>query len=310
MTGPQLGDTGGKGALLMEDVVGVILAAGWGTRLLPATKSVPKEMLPLVDRPLIHYTLEELVDSGISHTVVVTARGKEAIQSYFDSLPELEQLLEERGNSDLLASVHAIVAACDLTYVRQDQQLGIAHAVNAARRAIGQHAFVLCFPDDVIVAATPVAAQLLAVHRRFGASVLAVERVPSHQISRYGVVRVEPVADRLYRVTGLVEKPRPEDAPSDLGIVGRYVLTPGIFGAIDGLEPGANGELQITDAIHRLLASEPVYAWAFEGERFDTGNPLGYLRSAVALALKRPSLAAEARIMLTELLQAEPSPLV
>ena len=291
----------------MEDVVGVILAAGWGTRLLPATKSVPKEMLPLVDRPLIHYTLQELVDSGISHTVVVTARGKEAIQSYFDSLPELEQLLAERGDSDLLASVHAIVAACDITYVRQARQLGIAHAVNAARRAIGHHPFVLCFPDDVIAAESPVAAQLLSVYRQYGASVLAVERVPLDQISRYGVVRAQPVAGRLFRVTGLVEKPRPEDAPSDLGIVGRYVLTPGIFAAIDGLTPGANGELQITDAIQRLLETEPVYAYAFEGERFDTGNPLGYLRSAVALALKRPSFAAEVRLMLKELLQTEPS---
>ncbi|MSQ28102.1 MAG: UTP--glucose-1-phosphate uridylyltransferase [Dehalococcoidia bacterium] len=292
----------------MEDVVGVILAAGWGTRLLPATKSVPKEMLPLVDRPLIHYTLQELVDSGITHTVVVTARGKEAIQSYFDSLPELEQLLAERGNSELLDSVHAIVAACNLTYVRQAQQLGIAHAVYAARRAIGHHPFVLCFPDDVIAGESPVAGQLLSVHRRFGASVLAVERVPLDQIGRYGVVQVEPAGNRLFRVTGLVEKPKPQDAPSDLAIVGRYVLTPGIFEAIEGIAPGANGELQITDAIQRLLASEPVYAYAFEGERFDTGNPLGYLRSAVALALKRPSLAAEARVMLLDLLRTEPSP--
>jgi UTP--glucose-1-phosphate uridylyltransferase len=291
----------------MDEVVGVILAAGWGTRLLPATKSVPKEMLPLVDRPLIHYTLEELVASGVTHTVVVTARGKEAIQGYFDSLPELERLLDERGSAGLLASIHAIVGACDLTYVLQPQQLGIAHAVNTARRAIGRHTFVLCFPDDVIAGARPVAAQLLDIHRERNASVLAVERVPQHQISRYGVVAVEPVADRLYRVTGLVEKPAPEDAPSDLGIVGRYVLTPGIFDAIDGLEPGANGELQITDAIQRLLEREPVYAYTFEGERFDTGNPLGYLRSAVALALKREDMGGEVRAMLHHLLEGENS---
>ena len=286
----------------MEELVGVVLAAGWGTRLLPATKSVPKEMLPMVDRPIIHYTMEELVASGVDHAVVVTARGKEAIEAYFDSLPELEQLLAKRGGDDPLASVHELIAACHITYVRQLEQLGIAHAVMTARRAIGGRPFVLTFPDDIIAGSVPVTKQLMDVHRRHNASVLAVEHVPMSQISRYGVVDAEQVEERLYRIKGLVEKPKQEDAPSDLGIVGRYILTPGIFAAIERTPRGAGGELQITDAIQRLLEHEPVYAYAFEGERFDTGNPLGYLRTSVALALKRPDLADAVRAALRELL--------
>ena len=286
----------------MDDLVAVILAAGWGTRLLPATKSIPKEMLPLVDRPLIQYTLQEVVAAGIDHAIVVTARGKDTISDHFDRLPELEELLERRGEAGLLASVHAIEEACHLTYVRQRQQLGIAHAVYSARRAIGRHPFVLYFPDDILVSETPVTAQLIDVYRQRQACVLAVERVGPAEVSRYGIVDVEPLGDRLFRVRGLVEKPHPEEAPSDLGIVGRYVLTPSIFSAIEATTPGAGGELQITDALQRLLASEPVYAYAFEGERYDTGNPVGYLRTAVALALQRPDMAAEVRQVLAELL--------
>ncbi len=260
-------------------------------------------MFPLVDRPLIQYTLEEMMGAGIRHAVIVNARGKDAIQSYFDKVPELEQLLAARGDEAMLASLHAITENCDLSFVRQREQLGIGHAVRIAHHAIGDRVFVLAFPDDVIASDVPVTKQLLDVHDRFhGATVLAVERVPKEQLSRYGVVDVEWVDEGVYRVKGLVEKPRPEDAPSDLGIVGRYVLTPGIFDAIDRTEPGANNELQITDALQNLLEHEPIYACAFEGTRFDTGNHLGFLRTQVALALRRPDMGPQVRIFLKELL--------
>lgn len=286
----------------MSEVVALILAAGWGTRLLPATKAVPKEMFPLVDRPIIHYTVEEAVASGIDHIVIVTARGKEAIHHYFDRLPELEQLLERRGEQERLASISAILKKCSLSYVRQREQLGIAHAVQSARRAVGEHPFVLFFPDDVITAQVPVPLQLLEVYRRFGASVLAVEPVPEEDTGRYGIIDAEPLGEGLFRVKGLIEKPPSGQAPSNLAIVGRYVLTPGIFEAIEQTPPGANGELQITDAIQRLLAREPVYARAFTGRRYDTGSPVGYLQAMAAVALQQPELTAQVRYVLNSLL--------
>lgn len=288
---------------MASNVVALILAAGWGTRLLPATKAVPKEMFPLVDRPLIQYTLEELVESGVHDAVIVTARGKDAIQSHFDKLPELEQLLEARGDQVLLHSVHELVENCHLTYVRQREQLGIAHAVKTARHVLGDRVFVLCFPDDVIASKSPVAKQLLDVHERYGgASVIAVERVPRDQIQRYGIVDGEEVEPGVFKLKRLVEKPKPEDAPSDLGIVGRYVITPGIHAAIDRVKPGAGGELQITDAIQILLETEPVYACAFEGTRFDTGNHLGFLKTQIALALGRSDMGQQVRTYLRQLL--------
>lgn len=286
----------------MQNVGALILAAGWGTRLLPATKVIPKEMLPLVDRPIIHYTVNEAVVSGLAHVVIVTARGKDSIEDYFDRLPELEMLLSGRGDKERLASITEMTQACHLSFVRQQEQLGIGHAVLEARYAVGERPFVLYFPDDVIVGDEPVTAQLLAVHERYQASVLAVEQVPKEATSRYGIVDVEQVSERLFRVKGLVEKPSPEDAPSTWAIVGRYVLTPGIFGTLQDTVPGANGEIQITDAIQRLLVKEPVYAYAFTGTRYDTGNPVGLLRASVALALLRPDLAEQVRQMLAEVL--------
>ena len=286
----------------MEDISGLILAAGWGTRMLPATKVIPKEMLPVVDRPIIHYTVNEAVVSGIKHVVIVTARGKDAIEDYFDRLPELELLLAARGDQERLASIKDMTTACRLSYVRQQEQLGIGHAVMEARHAVGERPFVLYFPDDIIIGEAPVTRQLLDVYERHGASVLAVEQVPKEETSRYGIVDVEPVRGNLFRVKGLVEKPRPEDAPSTWGIVGRYVLTPGIFPALEATPPGANGEIQITDAIRRLMDKEPVYACAFEGARYDTGSLVGYLRASVALALQRPELAQPVRDMLAALL--------
>ena len=291
-----------------EDLVAVILAAGLGTRLLPVTKAMPKEMLPLVDRPILHYILEEVVDSGLDRAVIVTARGKDAIHSYFDRVPELDRVLESRGELDRLSSVQRIIDACHITYVRQHEQLGIAHAVLAAQHAIGPHAFVLYFPDDVITAEVPATRQLLDVYHRYNASVLAVEPVRKEDTRLYGIVDAEPLGGGVFKVKGLVEKPLPEDAPSNLGIVGRYVLTPSIFPAIEETSPGANGELQITDSLRLLLEEEPIYAYAFTGHRYDTGNPVGYLRATVALALQRPDLAAEVRQCLMELLGSPSAP--
>lgn len=276
----------------MEEIVALILAAGRGTRLLPATKSVPKEMLPLVDRPLIHYTLEEAVSSGLDHAIIVTAPGKDVIHHYFDPDSDLERMVGDKAE-ELLGPIERLVSSCHLTYVRQRKPAGIADAVRTAQRPLGGRPFVLYFPDDVIVSNVPVTRQLLNVHRKYNASVIAVERVAKEHVSRYGIVDAEPVEDGVYRIKGLVEKPKPEDAPSDLGIVGRYVITPTIFDAIDVTEPGANNELQITDALANLLKTEPIYACAFEGTRYDTGNPAGYLKTALALALQRPDVAPE-----------------
>ncbi len=286
----------------MSDVVAVILAAGWGTRLLPATKVIPKELVPLVDRPVIQYSVEEAAASGITDAVIVTARGKDAILDYFDRVPELESLLERRGNKETLASITDMNHAMHLSYVRQQEQLGIAHAVKEARHAIGERPFVLYFPDDVIVGETPVTKQILAVYERYQRPVIAVEHVPMANISRYGVIDGEDLGGGVYQIKGMVEKPKLEDAPSDLGIVGRYVITPDVFPIIDALQPGAGGELQITDALQQMLAQGPMYACAFTGQRFDVGTPASYIKASVSLALQRPDLAQELRPFLQDLL--------
>ncbi|MSQ14676.1 MAG: UTP--glucose-1-phosphate uridylyltransferase GalU [Dehalococcoidia bacterium] len=266
----------------------VILAAGWGTRLLPATKTVPKEMLPLVDKPIIQYAAEEAIASGLKRIVVVTARGKHSIEDYFDKAPELEALLEKRGDNGILAQVRYPSEMGRVSYVRQQEQLGIGHAISSARDAIGDEPFALFFPDDVIDHPVPVTKQLLDVQHKYGGSVIAVERVSKEMIPSYGIVRVELVEERVYRVTGLVEKPSIQEAPSDLGIVGRYIISRGIFDAIDKTPPGAKGEIQITDALKILLDKEPIYAYEFEGNRYDTGNFFGLLRANIALGLKHP----------------------
>ncbi len=268
----------------------VILAAGWGTRLLPATKSIPKEILPLVDKPIIQYSVEEASRAGLNRIVIVTARGKGSIEDYFDKAPELEELLEKRGDEAILAKVRYPSELGNISYARQKEQLGIGHAIISARDAIGEEAFALFFPDDVIDHPAPAIKQMLDVQHKHGGSVIAVERVPREMIPSYGIVKVEPVEKRVYKVTGLVEKPAIEEAPSDLGIVGRYILSPGIYDAIEKTPPGAKGEIQITDALQILLDKEPIYAYEFEGDRYDTGNFFGLLRANIALGLKHPEL--------------------
>jgi UTP--glucose-1-phosphate uridylyltransferase len=278
----------------------VFPAAGLGTRFLPATKAMPKEMLPLVDKPLIQYGIEESIASGLNQIVIITGRGKAAIEDHFDVSFELENLLEKRGKLDILAELRAISDMIDVAYVRQKEALGLGHAVLRAKELVGPEPFAVVLSDDVIKSEVPCLQQLIRVYEYFGASVLALMEVPHDHIGAYGVVDAEPAelngADgdgRLFRIRGLVEKPKPDDAPSNLAIVGRYILTPEIFGALEATQPGRGGEIQLTDGLTKLLESRPIYGYRFEGTRHDAGDKLGFLKATVAFALDREDLGAE-----------------
>ncbi len=273
----------------------VFPAAGLGTRFLPATKAQPKEMLALVDKPLIQYGVEEAIHSGIQNIVIVTGRGKTAIEDHFDVSFELEHLLETRNKKDLLAAVRDISDMIDVAYVRQREALGLGHAVLRARAIVGNDPFAVVLSDDVIEAEIPCLRQLLDVYDFFGSSVVALMEVPADQISAYGVVDAEPVShngcrDRLYRIRNMVEKPKQGDAPSNLAIIGRYVLTPEIFPSLEAIEPGSLGEIQLTDGLKHLLHTRPVYGYRFEGTRYDAGDKLGFLKATVEFALRRYDL--------------------
>jgi UTP--glucose-1-phosphate uridylyltransferase len=273
----------------------VFPAAGLGTRFLPATKAQPKEMLSLVDKPLIQYGVEEAVHSGVSHIIIVTGRGKTAIEDHFDVSFELEHLLESRNQKDLLAAVRSISEAADVSYVRQREALGLGHAVYRARELVGPEPFAVILSDDVIDAEIPCIRQLMDVYEFYGASVVALMEVPRESISAYGVVDAEPVAhngtkDRLFRIRNMVEKPKAQDAPSNLAIIGRYILTPEIFPSVESVEPGSGGEIQLTDALRHLLRNRPIYGYKFEGTRYDAGDKLGFLKATVEFALRRYDL--------------------
>src|SRR5713226_8691543 len=273
----------------------VFPAAGLGTRFLPATKAQPKEMLPLVDKPIIQYGVEEALHSGIQNIIIVTGRGKSAIEDHFDVSFELEYLLESRNKKDLLAIVRSVSDMINVAYIRQREALGLGHAVLRASELIGDEPFAVVLADDVIDAETPCLRQLLDVHEFFCAPVLAVMEVPKESISAYGVIDAEPVAhngsyDRLYRIRDLVEKPKASEAPSNLAIIGRYVLTPEIFDSLQAIDPGSGGEIQLTDALKHLLRSRPIYAYRFEGTRYDAGDKLGFLKATVEYALRRTDL--------------------
>lgn len=281
-------------------------AAGLGTRFLPATKAMPKEMLPLVDKPLIQYGIEEAIQSGIHNIVIVTGRGKTAIEDHFDVSFELEHLLEKKNKTEVLAGIRGISDMIDVAYVRQKEALGLGHAVLRAKDLVGPEPFAVVLSDDVIDAPTPCLQQLLNVYDFYGCSVLALMEVPPENIAAYGVVQAEPVSHngesgRLFRIHNLVEKPKAEDAPSNLAIIGRYILTPDIFHSIESIEPGRGGEIQLTDALKHMLASRPVYGYKFEGQRFDAGDKLGFLKATVEFALKREDLGGAFRAYLHEL---------
>jgi UTP--glucose-1-phosphate uridylyltransferase len=269
----------------------VFPAAGLGTRFLPATKAQPKEMLPLVDKPIIQYGVEEAVASGVSNIILVTGRGKNAIEDHFDVSVELETFLEARGKKDLLAEIRKISNLINFSYVRQGEPLGLGHAVLVTRALIGDEPFAVILGDDVIDAQPPALRQLIDVFHEVGGPVLAVERVPREDVSAYGIIDADEIRPGVYRIRDLVEKPPRAEAPSDLAIIGRYVLTPDIFPALEATVTDRTGEIQLTNGLRRLLRDRPIYGCRVDGIRHDTGNKLGFLKAVVYFALRRPDLA-------------------
>jgi UTP--glucose-1-phosphate uridylyltransferase len=283
----------------------VFPAAGLGTRFLPATKAQPKEMLPLVDKPIIQYGVEEAMASGCDQIIIVTGRGKNAIEDHFDVSYELEKMLEERGKTDLLTIVRQISDMVRVCYVRQKEALGLGHAVLMAKELVGNEPFGVLLADDVIDAEVPCLEQMRRVHEETGASVIATQVVEGPNISAYGVIDAKPVdgkwKGRLFEIKGMVEKPKQEEAPSNLAIIGRYILTPRIFECLERTPAGKGGELQLTDGMRELLKSEKIYGFTFEGKRHDTGDKLGFLKATVEFALKRPDLGGPMREYLKSL---------
>ena len=279
----------------------VIPAAGLGTRFLPATKAVPKELLPIVDIPTIQYVVQEIVDSGLSEVVLVTGRGKGAIEDHFDFSPELERFLEEKGKADLLAIVRRIATMVQVVSVRQKQPLGLGHAVLAARPLVGNEPFAVLLGDDVFDAAVPCTRQLLDVYASHG-PVIALNAVPPDKTHLYGVVAGTRVGERLHRVESLIEKPARGTAPTNLSVMGRYVLPPDIFDILETTPPGRGGEIQLTDALQTLARQMPLFGLEYEGRRYDAGDKVGFVEATVAFALKRPELARELRPLLARLL--------
>jgi UTP--glucose-1-phosphate uridylyltransferase len=278
----------------------VFPAAGWGTRFLPATKAQPKEMLPLVDKPVIQYGVEEAVAAGIEQVIIVTSSQKRPIEDHFDHSYELEHLLESKGDIEMLRRVRQIGDMVQIAYVRQKEQLGLGHAVLMAKELVGHEPFAVILSDDVVVGERPCIGQLIEAYRATHSSVVAVMEVPNDEVSRYGVIDPDPgpapgYDDRLHKVRGLVEKPPADSAPSNLAIIGRYVLTPKIFEKLEQTQRGAGGEIQLTDAIEQLMTEQDVYAYAFEGKRHDAGTTMGWLKASVELALERPDIGGEFR---------------
>jgi UTP--glucose-1-phosphate uridylyltransferase len=281
----------------------VFPAAGLGTRFLPATKAQPKEMLPLVDKPIIQYVIEEAVASGLTSIIIVTGRGKNAIEDHFDVSYELESLLEERGKTDLLDQVRSISGMINLSYVRQKETLGLGHAVLMAKELVGDEPFAVMLGDDIIDSTVPCMRQMVEVFEQHQGPVIAVHQVPRNEISAYGVIDGTPegASGRVYRIRDMVEKPRVEEAPSDLAIIGRYILTPDIFDALESTPGDKGGEIQLTDGLRALKEKRPLFGYRFDGTRHDAGNKLGFLKATVEFALKREDLGAPFRQYLKSL---------
>lgn len=281
----------------------VFPVAGLGTRFLPATKSIPKEIMTLVDRPLIQYSLDEARDSGIEEFIFVTSRGKGALEDYFDRSPILENHLQKKGNLELLQIVReTTLDSGTIAYVRQHYPKGLGHAIWCARQLIGNEPFAVVLTDDVIISEQPVLGQMIAAHESHGGTIVGLARVPWHNVSSYGIVEPETSDGPVVPLKSMVEKPTRENAPSDLAIIGRYILTPKIFEHLEKITPDANGEIQITEALARETSSKPgVFGFVFEGQRFDCGSKLGFLQAGIALALKRPELRDSLQVFLRSL---------
>lgn len=268
----------------------IIPAAGLGTRFLPATKAMPKEMLPIVDKPTIQYIIEEAVASGIEDIIIVTGKGKRAIEDHFDHSPELEQNLRMKGKDDLLEEVLKPSRLADIHYIRQKEPKGLGHAIWSARKFVGDEPFAVLLGDDIVVSEKPALQQMIEQFERYRASIIGVKRVSDAEVHRYGIVDAKEIAPRVYTIEHMVEKPKLEEAPSNLAIMGRYILTPRIFEILDSLPPGAGGEIQLTDALARLNAHEAIYAYEFEGTRYDVGEKFGFIQTTIEFALMREDL--------------------
>lgn len=279
----------------------VFPVAGYGTRFLPATKASPKEMLSLVDKPLIQYVVEEAVESGIDELVMVTGRHKRAIEDHFDISFELEEDLKAKGKQDLLAEIQRIAEMATICYVRQKMALGLGHAVLTAKRVVNHEPFAVLLGDDIIRSDVPALKQMMDVHDRYSATVLAIQEVPRSQTGQYGIIDADKVAEGVYRLKDVVEKPPPDEAPSTLAIIGRYIFTPEIFTALEQTSPGKGGEIQLTDGIKGLMENQPVYAYAFQGKRYDAGDKLGFLKATVEFGLQNEELGEQFREYLKRL---------
>jgi len=271
----------------------IIPAAGLGIRFLPATKAQPKEMLPIVDKPTIQYIVEEAVASGIEDIMIVTGRGKRAIEDHFDKSYELEDILSRKGNNDVLSIVRDISNMVNIHYIRQKEPKGLGHAIYCAKTFIGDEPFAVLLGDDIVDAEVPCLKQLIDVFEEYKTTIIGVQRVPEDDVSKYGIVSCKHIDDRVYKVKDLVEKPDKQDAPSNIAILGRYIITPEIFRFLENAEPGKGGEVQLTDALKKLVGVEAIYAYDFIGKRYDVGNKLGFLQATVEFALKRDELREE-----------------
>lgn len=268
----------------------IIPAAGLGTRFLPATKAMPKEMLPIVDKPTIQYIVEEAIESGIEDIIIVTGKGKRAIEDHFDHSFELEQNLLEKGKLELLSEVQKSTKLVDIHYIRQKEPKGLGHAIWCARKFIGNEPFAVLLGDDIVKAKKPCLQQLMEQYERINASIIGVQHVLNEEVSRYGIIDGKQIGERLYNITKLVEKPKQEEAPSNLAILGRYILSPKIFEILNNQVPGAGGEIQLTDAISGLNHFEEVFAYDFEGVRYDVGEKMGFIKTTIEFALEREDL--------------------
>jgi UTP--glucose-1-phosphate uridylyltransferase len=281
---------------------GVIPAAGLGTRFLPATKAVPKELLPIVDKPTIQYIVEEAVASGIEETILITARGKGGIEDHFDVSVELEETLRKQKKEDLLQMVRDLSEMVRVVAIRQKEPKGLGHAVLCAREAVGEEPFAVLLGDDIVDSDPPCLAQMMEVSRQKGGGVIALLRVPETETHLYGIIRGEHVGERIYQITEMVEKPKPDQAPSNLAVIGRYILPPEIFPILEKTSPGKGGEIQLTDALQELARRTPLYGYEFMGDRYDAGDKVGYLQANIAFALKRPELAARVKEFLKKVI--------
>ena len=268
----------------------IIPAAGLGTRFLPATKAQPKEMLPIVDKPTIQYIIEEAVASGIEEILIITGRNKRAIEDHFDKSVELENELESHGKSEMLAMVRDISNMADIYYIRQKEPRGLGHAINCARTFVGNEPFAVMLGDDVVDSEVPCLKQLINCFDEYKTTILGVQKVPHEEVNKYGIIKGMNIEERVYKVKDLVEKPKIDESPSDIAILGRYIITPQIFDILDNTIPGKNGEIQLTDALQTLIKQEAMYAYNFEGRRYDVGDRLGFLEATVEYALKREDL--------------------